>query len=254
MIAFAEVIVKKLLALNFVCISVLILMFCSLAFGQNATFDMIDWMTMDPFGSHLTGSGTSMWPVMDAAHSQFYWVKGANGYPWDVKKYDANYIYDWVTEVNWSDPRTYKRHIGPTGKGYPITPRFVPYTIGDPAKMLSQIKIPPSGTNFEIHSSCTQYTKSNLGYAKMEIWGPYYESLGGDLPPNLETLHHKWMWSCDASYNNCQTKEVFTLAQAYGNVRWQNYKLVNGSYSLVQTSLKNIVVPGSISAVHPCWN
>jgi hypothetical protein len=236
-----------------VLIIILITILGNLALGQTAKFDMLDWMTMDPFGSHLTGSGTSMWPYMDKTQGQFYWIKGPNGYPWDVKKFDANYIYDWVTEVNWSNPRTYKRHIGPIGRGFPLTPRFVIYRVGDPPKKLSTIATPPSGTNFEIHSGCTKYTKSNLGYVKAEVWGPFYETLGGDMPPNMETLHLAWLWSCDSSYNKCKTKEVFTLAKAYGNVRWQNYKLVSGQYSLIQTSLKKTVVPGTVAPVHPCW-
>jgi hypothetical protein len=238
------------------CISLLLVLFSGLSSAQTATFDMLDWMTMDPFGSHMTGPGTPMWTVMDPSHGKFYWVKGSYGYPWDVKKYDAYFIYDWVTEISWTDPRNFKRHIGVNGKGYPLTPRFVPYTVGAPAALLSQIKIPSSGTNFEIHDTpgnCSAYHKSNLGYAKTEVWGPYYESLDGDLPPNAETLHLIWMWSCDSSYNSCKTMEVFTLIQAYGNVRWENYKLIGGQYVLQQSSLRNVVTLGTGSAVHPCW-
>jgi hypothetical protein len=97
------------------------------------------------------------------------------------------------------------------------------------------------------------YTVSNLGYAKTEVWGPFYESFGGDLPPNLETLHLNWLWSCDSSYNNCKTKEQFTLAKVYGNVRWNNYQLQNGKYVLLQSSTRNTVQPGTATAVHPCW-
>lgn len=235
-------------------ILLLILVTASFASGQNPKFDMLDWMTMDPFGSHMTGSGTAMWTVMDATHGKFYWVKGVKGYPWDVKSYDANFIYDTITEVNWNDPQTFKRHIGPTGKGYPLTPRFVPYVPGAAPTKLWTITIPPSGTNFEIHSSCSKYTMSNLGYAKTEVWGPFYETLGGDLPPNTETLHLNWMWSCDSSYNNCKVKERFTLMQAYGSVRWENLKMVSGKYVLQQSSVRNIVALGTTSAVHPCWN
>jgi hypothetical protein len=248
--------VKKPL-LTFACITTLLLLSCSLSIAQTATFDMLDWMTMDPFGSYMTGTGISIWTVMDSANNQFYWVKKAQGYPWDVKKYDANLIYDWVTEVSWTDANNFKKHIGSNGMGYPLTPRFVPYTVGAPPKRLNTIKIPSSSTNFEIHDTpgnCTAYHKSNLGYARTEVWGPYYESLGGTLPNNTETLHLNWMWSCDVSYNNCATKEVYTLMQAYGNVRWQNYKLSSGRYVLQQTSLRNVVTPGTITPVHPCWN
>jgi hypothetical protein len=248
--------VKKSLRLKLSCVSALLTLLCSLASAQNATFDMMDWMTMDPFGSHITGSGTPIWTVMDSAQNNFYWIKNAQGYPWDVKKYDANLIYDWITEVSWTDPKNFKKHLGSNGMGYPLTPRFVPYTVGAAASRLSQIKIPSSSTNFEIHDTpgnCSAYHKSNLGYAKTEVWGPYYESLGGDLPPNTETLHLNWMWSCDSSYRNCKTKEVYTLMQVYGNVRWQNYKLVNGQYVLQQTSLRNVITSGTITPVHPCW-
>jgi hypothetical protein len=248
---------KNLLFLKIGSVSGLAVLWCSLASGQNATFDMIDWMTMDPFGSHMTGISTPIWSVMDSANSQFYWVKSAQGYPWDVKKYDANLIYDWVTEVSWTDPKNFKKHLGSNGMGYPMTPRFVPYTIGAPAKRLYTIKIPSSSTNFEIHDtagSCTQFHKSNLGYARTEVWGPYYESLGRDLPPNTATLHLNWMWNCNAYYGNCQTKEVFTLMQVYGSVKWENYKLSSGKYVLQQSVLRNVVTVGTTSAVHPCWN
>jgi hypothetical protein len=248
--------VKKSITLALVCLPILILLLCALGSAQTTTFDMLDWMTMDPFGSYMTGTGTPIWTVMDSANNQFYWVKKAQGYPWDVKKYDANLIYDWITEVSWTDPTNYKKHIGSNGMGYPLTPRFVPYTVGASATRLSQIKIPTSSTNFEIHDTpgnCTAYHKSNLGYAKTEVWGPYYEALGGDLPPNTMTLHLNWMWSCNSSYNYCATKEVYTLLQVYGNVRWQNYKLSNGRYVLQQTSLRNVVSSGTMTPVHPCW-
>jgi hypothetical protein len=56
-------------------VSVLILLLSSLSSAQKAKLDMLDWMTMDPFGSHMSGSGTPMWTVMDAAQGKFYWVR-----------------------------------------------------------------------------------------------------------------------------------------------------------------------------------
>ena len=78
----------------------LVLFLCGASLGQTATLDMLDWMTMDSFGSYTKGTGAAMWTVMDSAQSQFYWVKNSKGYPWDVKKYDANFIYDTITEIN----------------------------------------------------------------------------------------------------------------------------------------------------------
>jgi len=39
----------------------------------------------------------------------FIWTKSPNGYPWDVKTFDYNYIYDRSTELNWNDPTSFKR-------------------------------------------------------------------------------------------------------------------------------------------------
>lgn len=94
----------------------LVLFLCGASLGQTATFDMLDWMTMDSFGSHTKGVGAAMWSVMDSAQNQFYWVKNAKGYPWDVKKYDANFIYDSITEVNWTDPHAFKNILGRTAR------------------------------------------------------------------------------------------------------------------------------------------
>jgi len=39
----------------------------------------------------------------------FIWTNSPSGYPWDVKTFDSNYIYDRSTELNWNDPTSFKR-------------------------------------------------------------------------------------------------------------------------------------------------
>lgn len=221
------------------------------------TLDMIDWMTMDPdlaATSFMSGTSTPIYTVMDAANSRFWWIKNAAGSPWDVKNYDANLIYDKYTEQIFSDPHSYKDHA-PGGLGYPWAHRFVTYNPRTPGIKIDEIDTFPA--NFDVYnnaSACGGITSSsNLGHVKTELWGPFTESLGGSLPNNLTTFHLNWLWSCDASYNNCATKETFTLSQRYGQIRWQNYSLVSGVYQLQQDVLKNTVSAGTTTPVHPCF-
>jgi hypothetical protein len=65
-----------------------------------------------------------------------------------------------------------------------------------------------------------------------EVWGPYTESLGGNLPNNLQTLVVSYRYSCDSNFDNCNDKEEFHLAQPYGLVKWDHAKLQSdGTYA-----------------------
>src|SRR6266478_4212914 len=56
-----------------------------------------------------------------ATTGYFVWTKGANGYPWDVKTFDQNFVYDRSTELTWTDPQTFKRF----NVDIPMSPRCV---------------------------------------------------------------------------------------------------------------------------------
>ena len=72
---------------------------------------MLDWMTLSAGSSkHFTGNANSLYTV-DPSGGLFWWIKGdfgGEGYPWDVQYYDPTYIYQWITELNWNDPKTFK--------------------------------------------------------------------------------------------------------------------------------------------------
>ena len=44
-----------------------------------------------------------------AASGYFVWTKSPVGYPWDIKTFDTQYVYDRTTELSWTDPTTFKR-------------------------------------------------------------------------------------------------------------------------------------------------
>ncbi len=185
------------------------------------TYDMLSWMTMSPnlaVDHHMAGTANPLYTNVTA--SRFYWTKTAGGYPWDIQLYDKNYIYLWVTELNWQNPRTFKVFkSAKLGKfNLPLAPRFAKG--GYPG---SSIKI--SDSTYQIHSDCNSFVTKNLGHVINEIWGPYKESLGGQLPANLQTLVVSYRYSCDANYANCANKEEFHLAKPYGLVKWQHQTL-----------------------------
>jgi len=76
---------------------------------QVQTYDMLAWMTMDPTlaaSHHMSGTANPVYT--DVTSDRFFWTKTGQGYPWDIQLYDNNYIYLWVTELNWQNPSTYK--------------------------------------------------------------------------------------------------------------------------------------------------
>jgi hypothetical protein len=215
------------------------------------TYDMLAWMTMRPqLGAthHMAGTANPLYTKI--TDSRFYWTKAASGYPWDIQLYDKNYIYLWVTELDWQNPRTFKAFNSPTAGKFnlPFAPRFA--NAGYPG---SSIKI--SNSSYQIHSDCNTFVTKNLAYVINEVWGPYQETLGGQLPANLQTLVVSYRYSCDANYSNCANKEEFHLAQPYGLVKWQHQNLgPNGTYDPPDNvTVFNQVVTGQVSPITTCF-
>ena len=117
----------------------------------------------------------------------------------------------------------------------------------------SSVKIADS--TYEIHSDCNTFVTKNLGHVINEVWGPYKESLGGQLPNNMETLVISYRYSCDANYSNCANKEEFHVAQPYGLVKWQHQTLGgNGTYNPADNvTYFNKVVSGQTTPFTVCF-
>ena len=215
------------------------------------TYDMLAWMTMWSdirAAHHMTGTANPLFTSVTP--DRFYWTKTGSGYPWDIQLYDINYVYLWVTELDWQNPRTFKAFKSPKlGKfNLPFAPRFAKG--GYPG---SSIKI--SDSTYEIHSDCNSFVTKNLGHVINEVWGPYQESLGGQLPANLETLVVSYRYSCDANYTSCGDKEEFHLAKPYGLVKWQHQSMgANGTYNPPDnTTYFNQVVSGQTTPITACF-
>jgi hypothetical protein len=215
------------------------------------TYDMLAWMTMQSTLSsthHMAGTANPLYT--SRVNNRLYWTKTAAGYPWDIQLFDSKYVYLWVTELDWQNPRTFKVFHSPKLGKYnlPLVPRIA--TGGYPG---SSVKI--SDSSYEIHSDCSTFTTKNLGHVINEVWGPYHESLGGQLPNDLETLVISYRYSCDANYSHCANKEEFHVAKPYGLVKWQHQSLASdGTYKAPDNvTYFNRVVSGQTSPVTACF-
>lgn len=215
------------------------------------TYDMLAWMTMRSdlrADHHMAGTANPLYTSKTS--TRFYWTKTAAGYPWDIQLYDNNYIYLWVTELNWLNPRTFKVFHSPSlGKfNLPLVPRYA--VGGYPG---SKIKI--SDSSYEIHSDCNSFVTKNLGHVINEVWGPYRESLGGQLPNDIQTLVISYRYTCDVNYSNCANKEEYHLAQPYGLVKWQHQSLgANGTYNPPDNvTVFNQIAVGQVTPLTSCF-
>lgn len=231
---------------------------CPTAGAQSTTasktpvvYDMLEWMTMSSELSeahHMTGTENPVYTHLESG--RFFWTKTAQGYPWDVQLYDDKYIYLWVTELSWQNTRSYKVfHSSSKGNfNMPIAPRRA--LGGYPGSTITV-----SDSTYQIHSNCNTYVTKNLGHVVNEVWGPYKENLGGELPDNLTTMVISYRYTCDANYNNCQNKEEYHLARPYGLVKWQHENLLaNGTYGPPDhVTIFNHVVAGQTRPVTSCF-
>src|SRR5215475_3163924 len=215
------------------------------------TYDMLAWMTMQSTlssGHHMAGTANPLYTSRTG--SRLYWTKTEAGFPWDIQLFDGKYVYLWVTELDWKNPRSFKIfHSLKLGRyNLPLVPRIA--TAGYPG---SRIKI--SDSTYQIHTDCDTYTTKNLGHVINEVWGPYKETFGGQLPQNLETLVISYRYSCDANYSNCADKEEFHVARPYGLVKWQHQSLgSDGTYeSADNVTYFNKIVSGQTSPVTACF-
>jgi hypothetical protein len=220
---------------------------------QVQTYDMLAWMTMDPtLASSHHMSGTANPVYTNVASDRFFWTKTGQDYPWDIQLYDNNYIYLWVTELNWQNPSTYKVFHDPVLGDYnlPLVPRFAQG--GFPG---SKVTVAASSSTYETHSDCNTFITQKLGGVVNTVWGPYSETLGGDLPDNLQTLVISYQYSCDSSLQNCKNKEEFHVAKPYGLVKWQHQKLqADGTYAPPDNvTYLNKVATGQVKPYTVCF-
>jgi len=177
-----------------------------------------------------------------ATTGQFLWVKSSVGFPWDIKVYDSDYIYDRTTELNWTDPTAFKRF----NIDLPMSNRCIPINRG------GRIKIPSSNTNYTSYASCSPTNTQNLGYVINTISAPATYNVGNMGP--VKTRFFTYKYSCNSSYENCAFEEIFSLGDGIGLYDWKYYVNQNGKFVFKQESVINQFDSGSATPYLPCAN
>jgi hypothetical protein len=200
--------------------------------------------------------------AIDASgYGQWKHVKNLQGWPWDLKLYDKEYVYDWITEGpnGWSPdpivgPRSFKKFIqnhynihGVLVDGLPIFPRYV-----DSVENFHVTDIPSNLTTYATFENCKQQgTSVPLGAVTHRLTGPFQINHGGDVATQ-PTLIHQYYWS----NNGVPTLEENYYALSFGWVSWklQQQNLTTGLYEIVQiTSEPNIYSVADVKIIFPCF-
>ena len=219
----------------------------------SGTEDMLHYFTMGYPNrlSYYMGPGnanpiyTSISPDLGsnfAVSGQFLWIKSAQGYPWDVKTFDGSYVYDRSTELNWTDPTSFKRF----NTDLPMSKRCVPIKGSG-----GNIKIPSSGTNYSTYTNCAPTQTQSLGYVVNSISPAKMVNTGGNLG-SVKTRFFTYNYSCDSNYANCAYQEVYSLGYGVGLYDWKYYVNQGGTFVLQQESIINQFDSGSATPYLPC--
>jgi hypothetical protein len=225
-------------------------------FSCNSTQDdMLAWFTMgfpDRVDQHMgPGNANPSYTYMNpdngngpyANTGYFLWIKGASGYPWDVKAWDTNYIYDRSTELVWTDPTSFKRF----NQDLPISPRCIAKKKAGPVLLIRA-----SGSIYQKYQNCQSVSTNPLSNVTTQISAPFNAKLGN--VGRVSARAFTYMYSCDVNYANCKYKEIFSLARGYGQYDWKYYILQNGSYVFQKESIIDQKVPGQTTPSLPCAN
>jgi hypothetical protein len=180
---------------------------------------------------------TKVFPDQDFAETGYwFWLKSTTGNGFDVKAFDANYVYMRSTELVWNDPKTFKRFV----HDLPIAARCVPESNPGP-----EIKV--SDTTYQYYSACKSYKESQLGTAVNSLGAPMLMDASGNIGKVWTRVLH-YRYNCNANFEQCTDEEQFYLANGYGEWQWRHYK--NGT--LVSSTVMNNMEPGTTNATLPC--
>jgi len=174
----------------------------------------------------------------------FIWTKSPSGYPWDVKTFDANYIYDRSTELNWNDPTSFKRF------NYDLAMSQRCVRTDQPGMTL---KIPASNTQYQSYAQCAPTQTQPLGNVVNSISAPSVVNVGNVGP--IKTRYFTYRYSCNQYYANCQFMEIYSLGLGIGLYDWKYYVAnTTGTFVLQQESVINNRQGGQTTPALPCTN
>jgi hypothetical protein len=173
----------------------------------------------------------------DSGHSMWF-TKTPKAFPWDVKAYDTNFIYDTATELDWKSSRNFKKN----NPQWPMCPRF---WNGDPT--LYQFS---QHANWQPFVNCIPGVGGDVGPVYYPIQGPFPMDFGGDVGI-AGTILLTYYWS------DMKQREQLFLTDRAGWVDWTHAVLTQLSPNLSQYVIDarvthNKIVPGTLIPQFPC--
>ena len=232
---------------------------CPAGYGY---WDTLSVMMMDPGlapNYHMEGYNSSgnpdsyMYTTWSSSQNKVWYIKNPKGYPWDINIYDyqpgipaQGYVYQWVTEVNWSSDSQCKKFNNGSGSStadYSFRWAARCATPGGANSSFWNAPPPsqPYNSNFYTISSGTITNQQNLGDALLELKPTgtitiYDTRTTPATSFSAATMPLQYTYSCylqDA--NACKSREVFDYAvdtnvnpvdnvkHSYGWVQWRLY-------------------------------
>jgi hypothetical protein len=201
-------------------------------------------------------------PIDASGYGQWKHIKNLQGWPWDLKLYDANFVYDWVTEGanGWSTdinvgPKSFKKFVGNHASsehglmqdGLPIFPRMI-----DTVSNNYEINTPTSQTTYATFENCKQVGATvSLGAVTHKLQGPFQIDHEGDVG-EVPTLIHQYFWN----NNGVPTLEENYYALHFGWIAWklQTLNSTTGLYEVTNVTNENkIFTVNDVKIVFPCF-
>lgn len=257
--------------------------------GGPQPLDLVQWMISSTRNTqHLVGDPHAPYSVQvldtDAIYPANYprnmvWqVKNKLGNPWDGRRYDANYIYHWLTEDGdsvdnplcqtangttcWLYARAYKRFVSPL-RGWPrfLTPNAPPVTIDS---------VGPNTTNRTVDCEATLTGTIHLGDVRTITSGPIKYTWGGSIDkgagtgangPTLDsvngvdTIKNEYYYSGTIANNDFKDREEYYYVKGFGEVAWYYYKRTSATAPWVwqnQTVNSTLASGGAPTPNFPC--
>lgn len=187
----------------------------------------------------LTGATSKVIQHCFDTGNSLVFSKTNKGYPCDVKPYDANFIYDGLTEADSTDPNAWTSPNDYKANGWAMLPR---QWNGDPSWSLYHASA--QWTQFE---NCKQVSTGSVGPVSYSLWGPFLMDFGGDVGIQMETFLANYLWA------GMKNREQLFLTSLHGWVMWTHATLQpSGFYQLDSISNHNLIVPGTVTPNFGC--
>jgi hypothetical protein len=209
--------------------------------------DLVQWFMLPNRDTHhlegttLDGSAAEKVFHVNTGYSMQF-IKDQQGFPVEIKPYDSEYIYDRVTELNWTSPKDFKQ-FNPM---LSMCPRFWDGLAIDPVRFTHPL------SRFEVWQNCKMVSTATVGQVLYTMTGPADVDFGGDvgMTPSIVIRYY---WNGIGAVTTYNDREELYLTQKAGWVKWTHAKWTNGVYQIDQATLHNQIILGGPPAVQlPC--